>query len=164
MLQLLHKVKFIFQNMNNYFGDFIMNTKELVTKIFHRGQYQLIHRVDSLHKLLPVGLIFMLSLLPLTSTPNRGIAAYAQQVQLQTTTDPWYQSLETAHSKVEAALSPGAFGHGVPSLQNLSTNEILIAIGIPVVGCIIVFMAVRALLKYMNTKKMGRASLLKEIM
>jgi len=31
-------------------------------------------------------------------------------------------------------------------------------------GYMIVFMAVRALLKYMNTEKVGRASLLKEIM
>ncbi len=37
MLQLLHKVKFIFQNVNNYFGDFIMNTKELVTKIIYKS-------------------------------------------------------------------------------------------------------------------------------
>ena len=42
MLQLLHKVKFILQNMNNYFNGFIKNTKELVAKIFHRGQNQLI--------------------------------------------------------------------------------------------------------------------------
>jgi hypothetical protein len=64
----------------------------------------------------------MLSLLHLASKLNRGIAAYAQQVQLQTTIDPWYQSLEAANSKVEAALSPGAFGHGVTRLQNLSTK------------------------------------------
>ena len=47
----------------------------------------------------------MLSLLHLASIPNRAIAVYEQQVQLQTTTNPWYQSLQAAHSKVETALS-----------------------------------------------------------
>jgi hypothetical protein len=119
-----------------------MNTKEFVTKIIKTNQ--IFQRARSLPKLLSVGFISTLGLLPLASIPNRGVGAYAQQVQLQTTaSDPWYQSLEIARSKVEAALSPGAFGHGVPGLQNLSTNEILIAIGISVLAGIIAFMTVR---------------------
>jgi hypothetical protein len=80
-------------------------------------------------------------LLPFTSIPNRGIVAYAQQVQQgqSQTIDPWYETLEIARSKVEAALSPGAFGHGVPDLQNLFTNEILMAFGILVIGGFIGF-------------------------
>ena len=100
-------------------------------------------------KLLSVGLISVLGLLPLAAIPNRGITAYAQQVQAQSQlppTDPWYQSLEVARSKVETALSAGAFGHGVPSLHNLSTNEILLTFGITVMGSILTFMAVRMLL------------------
>ncbi len=119
-----------------------MNTKEFVTKIIKMNQ--IFQRVRSLPKLLSVGLISTLGLLPLASIPNRGIGAYAQQVQLQTTTiDPWYQSLETARSKVQAALSPEAYGNGVPGLQNLSTNEVLMAIGISVMASILVFMTVR---------------------
>jgi hypothetical protein len=118
-----------------------MNTKEFVTKIIKKNQ--IFQRVRSLPKLLSIGLISTLGLLPLASIPNKGIGAYAQQVQLQTTADPWYQSLETARSKVEAALSPEAYGHGIPSLQNLSTNEILLAMGISVMASILVFMTVR---------------------
>ena len=157
MSYVLHKVKFIFPNRKYNIGDFIMNkAKEFVTKIINKSQGHIIQRVKSLPKLLSVGFIAFLGLLPLASIPTRGISAYAQQVQLQTTTtDPWYQSLEIARSKVEAALSPGAFGHGVPGLLNLSTNEILMAIGISVLAGIAVFMAVRALTGYTNIGRIG---------
>ncbi|HYG00004.1 MAG TPA: hypothetical protein VD815_07920 [Candidatus Saccharimonadales bacterium] len=133
-----------------------MNTvKEFVTKIINKRQGQLIQRVKSLPKLLSIGLIAVLGLLPLASIPNRGAGVYAQQVQLQTTAaDPWYQSLEIARSKVEAALSPEAYGHGVPGLQNLSTNEILMAIGITVMMSILAFMTVRIWLSHpIHTRK-----------
>jgi hypothetical protein len=150
---ILHKVKFIFPKRKYKIGGLIMNkAKEFVTKIINKSQGHIIQRVRSLPKLLSVGFIAVLGLLPIASIPNRGISAYAQQVQLQTTTttDPWYQSLEIARSKVEAALSPGAFGHGVPGLLNLSTSEILMAIGISVLAGIAVFMAVRAMTSYTN--------------
>ena len=45
---------------------------------------------------------------------------YAQQQQQQQQTgvdaDPLSSSLQIAQSKVHAATSPGAWGHGVPSL------------------------------------------------
>ena len=43
---------------------------------------------------------------------------YAQQQQQQTgvDADPLSSSLQIAQSKVHAATSPGAWGHGVPSL------------------------------------------------
>ena len=95
----------------------------------------------------------------MASSPNRGVTAYAHQLQLQLqATDPWYQSLEIARSKVQAALTPGAFGHGVPELHSLSTNDILMAFGLSVLGGIAVFMAVKALLPYMNKEKMSKVS------
>jgi hypothetical protein len=123
--------------------------KQIITKIINKRQGQLIQRVKSLPKLLLVGLIAVLGLLPLASIPNRGILSYAQQVQLQTTTiDPWYQSIEIARSKVQGALSPEAYGHGVPGLQNLSTNEILMVIGITIMMSILAFMTVRIWLSH----------------
>lgn len=132
-----------------------MNPKEIVAKIINIHQNQIIQNVKSLPKLLSVGLISALALLPFTSIPNRGIVAYAQQVQQgqSQTIDPWHETLEIARSKVEAALSPGAFGHGVPDLQNLSTNEILMAFGIPVIGGLLAFMAVRMLLSSPRKKE-----------
>ena len=92
----------------------------------------------------------------MASLPNRGVTAYAQQLQLQLqATDPWYQSLEIARSKVQAALTPGAFGHGVPELNNLSTNDILMTFGLSVLGGIAVFMAIKALLPYKDKEKIS---------
>ena len=138
-----------------------MTKKEFVTKIIYRGQNQIVQSIKSLSKLLSVGLVLVLGLLPMASIPNRGVTAYAQQLQLQLqlqTSDPWYQSLEIARSKVQAALTPGAFGHGVPELHNLSTNDILMAFGLSVLGGIAVFMAVKALLPYMDKEKMRKVS------
>lgn len=140
-----------------------MNSREFVSKIIYSGQHQIIQRIKSLLKLLSVGLISVLGLLPLTSMPNRGVTVYAQQIREQgqiPTADPWYQSLEVAQSKVQAALSPGAFGHGVPELHNLTTNDILMAIGISVLGGMVVYMAVKALSRPMNKELMHRISLL----
>ena len=91
-----------------------MNTKEFVTNIINTNQKKIIHRIRCMPKLLSVAIISALGLLPMTSVPNRGMTAYAQQLQSQTT-DPWYQSLEIAQSKVQATTAPGACGHGVPS-------------------------------------------------
>ncbi len=136
-----------------------MNTKEFVTKIIYRGQNQIVQRVKSLPKLLLVSFVSVLGLLPMASISNRGMTAYAQQLQIQLqTTDPWYQSLEMARSKVQAALTPGAFGHGVPELHNLSTNDILMAFGLFVLGGIAVFMAVKALLSYIDKEKIRKVS------
>ena len=136
-----------------------MNTKEFVTKIIKKNQDRIIQKVKTMPKLLSGSFISILTLLPLTSMPNRGITAYAQQTQLQTTSDPWYLSLEMARSKVQAAMSPGAFGHGVPELHNLTTSDFLMALGISVLTFLVVFMAVRALPKNMNIGKIGRVLL-----
>ena len=135
-----------------------MNKKEFVTKIIYGGQNQIVQKVKSLSKLLSVGFVLVLGLFPMASIPNRGVTVYAQQLHLQLqTSDPWYQSLEIARSKVQAALTPGALGHGVPELHNLSTNDILMALGLSVLGGIVVFMAVKALLPYMNKEKISKA-------
>jgi hypothetical protein len=167
----LHKVKFIFLNILKDIGDLIMNkAKEFITKIINKSQGQIITRVKSLPKLLSAGLIAVVGLFPLASIPNRGISAYAQlvtqqpdQLQVTTTTDPWYQSLEIARSKVEAALSPGAYGHGVPGLYNLTTGDILMTFGISVLAAITVFMVVRKLPKYLTKEKKGSISLLNKM-
>ena len=107
-------------------------------------------------KLLSVTIISALGLLPMTSVPNRGMTAYAQQLHSQTT-DPWYQSLEIAQSKVHAALSPGAFGHGVPGLHNMSTNDILVLFGLSALGFMAVYITVKVLLRYLNEGKVNLA-------
>ena len=136
-----------------------MNKKEFVTKIIYKGQNPIVQRIKSLSKLLSVSIISLLGLLPMTSSPNRGVTAYAQQLQLQLqATHPWYQQLEIARSKVQAALTPGAFGHGVPELHNLSTNDILMAFGLSVLGGIAVFMAIKALLPYKDKEKISKVA------
>ena len=91
----------------------------------------------SMPKLFTVGLVSLLGLMPLASLPNRGIMAYAQQ-QAQAL-DPWSEALRTAQSKVEAATTPGAFGHGVPGLYDMTPQDILLIFGVAVVGSILVY-------------------------
>ena len=133
-----------------------MNTKEFVTNIINTDQKKIIHRIRCMPKLLSVAIISALGLLPMTSVSNRGMTAYAQQLQSQTT-DPWYQSLEIAHSKVQAALSPGAVGHGVPGLHNMSTNDILVLLGLSALGFMAVYIAVKVLLRYLKEGKINLA-------
>ena len=133
-----------------------MNTKEFVTNIINTNQKKIVHRIRCMPKLLSVAIISALGLLPMTSVSNRGMTAYAQQLRSQTT-DPWYQSLEIAHSKVQAALSPGAVGHGVPELHNMSTNDILVLLGLSALGFMAVYIAVKVLLRYLNEGKVNVA-------
>ncbi|MDP9016226.1 MAG: hypothetical protein M3M87_05655 [Thermoproteota archaeon] len=98
----------------------------------------------SMPKLFSVGLISLLGLMPLASLPNRGIMAYAQQ-QAQAL-DPWSEALRTAQSKVEAATTPGAFGHGVPGLYDMTPQDILLVFGVAAMGSILVYATVNHLL------------------
>lgn len=87
------------------------------------------------------------------------MTAYAQQIQQQghiSTTDPSYQSLEIAHSKVQASLSPGATGHVVPELYNLTANDVLMAFGISILSAIVISMAVKTLPIHMDKQKIGK--------
>ncbi|KAA2283714.1 hypothetical protein [Candidatus Nitrosocosmicus sp. SS] len=141
-----------------------MNTREFITKIIRQtSQNQIMQRVKSLPKILSIGVISTLGLIPLTSISTRGMTAYAaQQLQLQTN-DPWYQSLEMAQAKVQAALSPGAFGHGVPGLYNMTASDILLACGISVLGGVVAYLVVRELLKYRNKRNIYRLSMTNKI-
>ncbi len=104
----------------------------------------------SMPKLFSVSLVSLLGLIPLASLPNRGIMAYAQQ-QAQAL-DPWSEALRTAQSKVEAAITPGAFGHGVPSLYDLTTQDILVVFGVAAVGSILVYVLADHLLNHSKEK------------
>ena len=133
-----------------------MNTKEFVTNIINTKQKKIIHRIRCMPKLLSVAIISALGLLPMTSVPSIAVTAYAQHLQSQPTV-PWYQSLEIAHSKVQAALSPGAFGHGIPGLHNMSTNDVLVLLGLTALGFMAVYIAVKVLLRYLNEGKVNVA-------
>ena len=98
----------------------------------------------SVPKLFSVGLVSLLGLIPLASLPNRGIMAYAQQ-QAQAELDPWSEALRTAQSKVEAATTPGAFGHGVPGLYDMTPQDILLVFGLAAIGSILVYATVNHL-------------------
>lgn len=80
-------------------------------------------------------------------------AAYAQQQQQSIVSDPLSDSLQIAQSKVQAATAPGAFGHGVPSLYNLSVQDLLMILGITGVGCILAYVVVRILLTRARSKE-----------
>ena len=104
----------------------------------------------SMPKLFSVGLVSLLGLIPLASLPNRGIMAYAQQ-QAQVL-DPWSEALRTAQSKVEAATTPGAFGHGVPGLYDMTPQDILLVFGVAAIGSILVYATVNHLLNRSKEK------------
>jgi hypothetical protein len=84
-----------------------------------------------------IGLVSLLGALPLASLPNRVLTAFAQQ-QTQAP-DPWSEALRTARAKMEAATSPGAFGHGVPDIQNLTPQDILFVFGVVAAGSILMY-------------------------
>ena len=134
-----------------------MNTKEFVTNIINTSQKKIVERVRCMPKLLSITIISVLGLLPMTSVPSIAVTAYAQHLQSQPTV-PWYQSLEIAHSKVQAALSPGAFGHGIPGLHNMSTNDVLVLLGLTALGFMAVYIAVNVLLRYLNEGKVKFAT------
>ncbi len=71
-------------------------------------------------------------------------AAYTQQQSI--VSDPLSDSLQIAQSKVQAATAPGAFGHGVPSLYNLSTQDLLMILGITGAGGILAYVIVKIML------------------
>src|SRR5215212_7268052 len=75
-----------------------------------------------------------------------GFSAYAQQPQpqpQQNSLDQLSSSLQIAQSKVQAATAPGAWGHGVPSLHNISSQDLLTILGITAVGCILAYLIIR---------------------
>ncbi len=82
-----------------------------------------------------------------------GTYAYAQQQQAAVATDPLSSSLQIAQSKVQAATSPGAWGHGVPSLHNISSQDLLMILGITSIGCIAAYLIIRIMLNRAKEKE-----------
>jgi hypothetical protein len=103
-------------------------------------------------KLFSVGLVSLLGMMPLVSLPNRGLMAYAQLEQQQQAADPWSEALRAAQSKVDAATSPGAFGHGVPGLHNLTTQDLLLVFGFAAAGSVLVYAIINHLLNRNKVK------------
>jgi hypothetical protein len=126
-----------------------MRTKEIISK-------RIINPVKSVGKSMPklfsVGLVSLLGMMPLVSPPSRGIMAYAQLEQQQQAADPWSEALRAAQSKVEAATSPGAFGHGVPDMHNLTTQDLLMVFGVAAAGSILVYAIINHLLNRNKVK------------
>ena len=81
-----------------------------------------------------------------------GIYAHAQRQQTGVA-DPLSNSLQIAQSKVQTATSPGAWGHGVPSLYNLTSQDLLSILGITTAGCILAYLIVRILLNRAKEKE-----------
>jgi hypothetical protein len=126
-----------------------MGAKEIISK-------RIINPIKSVGKSMPklfsVGLVSLLGMMPLVSLPNRGIMAYAQLEQQQQAADPWSEAMRAAQSKVEAATSPGAFGHGVPDLHNMTTPDLLMVFGIAAAGSILVYAIINHLLNHNKVK------------
>ena len=126
-----------------------MRAKEIINK-------RIINPIRSVGKSVPklfsVGLVSLFGMMPLVSLPNRGIMAYAQLEQQQQASDPWSEALRVAQSKVEAATAPGAFGHGVPDLHNLTTQDLLMVFGVAAVGSILVYAIINHLLNRSKAK------------
>ena len=99
----------------------------------------------SMPKLFSAGLISLLSALHLSSMPSRGLLVHAQ-VENHQAIDQWSEALRVAQSKVEAATSPGAFGHGVPDFHTLTTPDLLMVFGVASAGSILVYMIASYLL------------------
>src|ERR1044072_1153722 len=108
-----------------------MRAKEIISK---RIVSPIKSAGKSMPKLFSVGLASLPGMMPLVSLPNGGLMAHAQleqqQQQQAAAIDPWPEALRVAQSKVEAATSPGAFGHGVPGLHNLTTQDLLMVFGV----------------------------------
>ena len=141
-------------------GDFQMILQQFITN-------KIINRVKSMGKfsepkksigvislILAVGVLSSLLLHIISKIGiGEGMYAYAQQQQAGVATDPLSSSLQIAQSKVQAATSPGAWGHGVPSLHNLSSQDLLTIFGITSIGCIAAYLIVRIMLSRSKEKE-----------
>jgi hypothetical protein len=126
-------------------GDKVMRAKEIINKKIIQP-IRSVGKSMPLPKLFSIGLVSLLSALPLISLPNSGTMVYAQLEQQAQTIDPWSEALRVAQSKVEAATSPGAFGHGVPDLHNLTPQDLLLLLGVAAIGSILVYVIANHLL------------------
>ena len=111
-----------------------MRAKEIIGK-------KIVNPIRSVGKSKPrlflIGLVSLVGTIPLASLPNWALTAFAQQQARAL--DPWSEALRTAHAKVEAATSPGAIGHGVPDLQNLTPQDLVFVFGVVAAGSILAY-------------------------
>lgn len=63
------------------------------------------------------------------------------------------ESFKIVQSKVQAATSPGAWRHGVSSLYNVSSQDLLMILGMTNIGCIVGYLAVRIVLNRAKEKE-----------
>lgn len=122
-----------------------MMSKDIVTKFISRIKPS-ISKIRSFPKLLAIGIISLISILFTSTIPSRSTIAYVQ-MQL---VDPTQETIKIAQAKVEAATSPGAFGHGVPSIYNMSNKEIMIVFGIAAIVGIISYAIYRVVMERKN--------------
>lgn len=120
-------------------------SKNIVTKFISRIKPS-ISKIRSFPKLLAIGIISLISILFTSTIPSRSTIAYVQ-MQL---VDPTQETIKIAQAKVEAATSPGAFGHGVPSIYNMSNKEIMIVFGIAAIVGIISYAIYRVVMERKN--------------
>jgi len=67
--------------------------------------------------------------------------------------DQWSEALRTAQSKVAVAMAPEAFGHGVPGLHNLTTNDILLVFGVGEIDCAMTYAIINLLMQHSEKTK-----------
>src|SRR3954453_4697088 len=84
-----------------------------------------------------------------------GFSAYAPQQPQQNSLHQFSSSLQIAQSKVQFATAPSAWGHGVPSLHNISNQDLLAILGIITVGCILAYLIIIILLNRAKEKEKG---------
>jgi hypothetical protein len=75
--------------------------------------------------------------------------------QQQNSLHQFSSSLQIAQSKVQFATAPSAWGHGVPSLHNVSNQDLLTILGIITVGCILAYLIIIILLNRAKEKEKG---------
>lgn len=142
-------------------GDFQMILQQFITnKIINRvksmGKFSEPKKSKGVVSLISAAAVLSSLLLHIPRKIGIGGSMYAyaqQQQQAGVATDPLSSSLQIAQSKVQAATSPGAWGHGVPSLHNLSSQDLLAILGITSIGCIAAYLIVRIMLSRAKEKE-----------
>ena len=147
-------------------GDFqLMSLQQFITnKIINRvksmGKFSSEPKKSKATVVSMISAVGVLSSL-LLHIPNKmriggGMYAYAQQQQAAVATDPLSSSLQIAQSKVQSATSTGAWGHDVPSLHNISSQDLLMILGITSIGCIAAYLIVRIMLNRVKEREEKR--------
>jgi hypothetical protein len=78
---------------------------------------------------------------------------HRQQQQTGLAANPLLDSLQIAQFKVQSTTSPGAWGHGVPSLHNLSSQDLSMILRITSIGFIAAYFIVRIMLNRAKEKE-----------